>query len=249
MTFTQPGTKQDIPAIILAGGLGTRLRDTVPDLPKPMAPVGDKPFLHYIFCYLQKQHITKAVLSVGYKSETIKDYFGKEYMGIQLAYADEFEPLGTGGGIREAFRYVEGLAFVLNGDTFFDVDLWALRDFYFQKNADIALSLKRLQHFDRYGTVQTGAEQQVLQFDEKKLCEDGLINGGAYLFDNRIFERIERKKEADLPYKFSFEKDILENQVDRMRFFGKEFDGYFIDIGVPEDYRKANEELPKMFGQ
>lgn len=247
MTFTQTNSKQDIPAIILAGGLGTRLKEAVPDLPKPMAPIAGKPFLHYLFCYLEKQKITRAVLSVGYKSDAIKEYFGKNYLGIDVAYADEFEPLGTGGGIREAFRYLEGLAFVLNGDTFFDVDLWDLRDFYFKKNADMALSLKQLTNFDRYGTVQVNDDERVLQFDEKKFCEQGLINGGAYLFDSRIFERIERKTETELPYKFSFEKNILESQVDRMNFFGKKYEGYFIDIGIPEDYERAGRELPAMF--
>lgn len=247
MSITYVKSNQDIPAIILAGGLGTRLREVVQDLPKPMAPIGNLPFLHYVFCYLKKQGITHAVLSVGYKNEVIRQFLGKEYLGITVSYAEENEPLGTGGGIREAFRYVDGLAFVINGDTFFDVPLNELREFYFQKNADIAFSLKRLQKFDRYGTVEVNSECQALEFAEKKYCEEGLINGGVYLFDKRIFDRIERREDQDLPYKFSFEKDVLERQVHRMRFFGKEFDRYFIDIGIPDDYRRAADELPALF--
>src|SRR5258706_15318901 len=112
--------KSEIPAIILAGGLGTRLRGVVSDLPKSMAPVNGKPFLHYIFRYLVKQNISEVVLSVGYKHETIRDFFASEYLGITIQYAIEAEPLGTGGGIKKAFQSVDDFAFVLNGDTFFD---------------------------------------------------------------------------------------------------------------------------------
>ncbi len=229
--------KSNYPAIVLAGGLGTRLRSVINDLPKPMAPVNGKPFLHYIFKYLIRQGISEAVLSVGYKHELVKEFFGEEYLGVKIHYSVEEEPLGTGGGIKKAFELVNDFAFVLNGDTFFDADLNVLSDFYFDSKSDITLSLKRLQNFDRYGTVQLDAGNRVTKFAEKQFLPEGLINGGVYFFSKELFEKIET------PEKFSFEKDVLEKYTHELKFSGKVFDGYFIDIGIPEDYAKAQHEL------
>lgn len=233
----------NIPAIILAGGLGTRLRSVITDMPKPMAPVCGKPFLHYIFLYLKKHGVKLAVLSVGYKWETIRDFFGNNYQGINIRYMVEEEPLGTGGGIAQAMAMVNSDAFVLNGDTFFDVDLADLYGFYMAWNADIALSLKRMYHFDRYGTVQAGNQNRVLQFYEKQFRQEGLINGGVYMLNKNIFNNVAQLQETELPKKFSFEKDILEKHLVALHFCGKEFNGYFIDIGIPEDYKKAQEDF------
>jgi D-glycero-alpha-D-manno-heptose 1-phosphate guanylyltransferase len=232
-----------IPAIVLAGGLGTRLRSVISDLPKPMAPVCGKPFLHYIFQYLRKQGISDVVLSVGYKSEVIKDFFGEKYAGINIRYAVEQEPLGTGGGIAQAMAMIDSDAFVLNGDTFFDVDLTELYDFYKKANAEIALALRRMYRFDRYGTVEAGNRDRVLQFHEKQYRNEGLINGGVYVLNKNLFRKVEEIEEAPLPQKFSFEKDILEKHLNHLHFHGKEFKGYFIDIGIPEDYSKAQEDF------
>ncbi len=232
-----------IPAIVLAGGLGTRLRSVISDMPKPMAPVGDKPFLHFIFQYLQKQGITDVVLSVGYKSEMISDFFGEKYAGINIRYAVENEPLGTGGGIAQAMAMIDSDAFVLNGDTFFDVDLSDLYSFYKKRNADIALALRRMYHFDRYGTVEVGNHDRVLQFHEKQYRNEGLINGGVYVLSKDLFKKVQAEEETDLPQKFSFEKDILEKHLNHLHYHGKEFKGYFIDIGIPEDYQKAQEDF------
>lgn len=223
----------NIPTIILAGGLGTRLRSVIQDLPKPMAPVNGKPFLHYIFQYLSKQGISHVILSVGYKHESIKDFFGSSYLDIAIEYSVEEEPLGTGGGIKQAFDLVQQEAFVLNGDTFFDVDLRELKQFSNHTNADIAMSLKQMSNFDRYGIVVRDELDRAQSFEEKRFTESGFINGGAYLIQKKLFDKIE------VVQKFSFEKDVLEKYVRSLNFFGKEFDGYFIDIGIPEDYNKA----------
>ena len=225
------------PAIILAGGLGTRLRTVINDLPKPMAPVNGKPFLHYIFQYLVKQNITEAILSVGYRHEVIKDFFGDEYLGIKIEYLVEEEPLGTGGGIKQAFQLVDDSAFVLNGDTFFDVNLSDLKDFYSRSQCDVALALKALKDFDRYGTVTIDSDNRITHFAEKKFLKEGLINGGVYFFSKQLFEKIET------PKKFSFEKEVFENYDAQLKFSGKVFDGYFIDIGIPEDYEKAQHDF------
>jgi len=235
--------KLSIPAIVLAGGLGTRLRSVIADMPKPMAPVCGKPFLHYIFLYLQKQGITEVVLSVGYKSEMIKDFFGDKYQDIAIRYSVEGEPLGTGGGIAQAMAMIGSDAFVLNGDTFFDVDLSELYDFFKKRKADIGLALKRMHHFDRYGTVDIGNQDRVLQFHEKQYRSEGLINGGVYVLNKNLFKKAEETSEETLLQKFSFEKDILEKHLIPLHYHGQEFKGYFIDIGIPEDYNKAQEDF------
>jgi D-glycero-alpha-D-manno-heptose 1-phosphate guanylyltransferase len=225
------------PAIVLAGGLGTRLRSVISDLPKPMAPVNGKPFLHYIFQYLVKQQIKEVVLAVGYKHETICDFFGDAYAGISIKYSLEEEPMDTGGGIKQAFEQVEGAAFVINGDTFFDVELSALYQFYKDTGCDLALSLKQLQNFDRYGTVKVDGQGRIIQFDEKKFIAEGLINGGVYYLHKNLFEK------TGSSGKFSLEKDVLEKYAGTLKFYGKTFPGYFIDIGIPEDYQKAQHDF------
>lgn len=221
------------PVIILAGGFGTRLSTVVKDVPKPMAPINGKPFLHYIFKELQQQQIQKVVLSVGYLKEIIQAYFKKEYIGIAIEYAIEEAPLGTGGGIKNAFNKIENDAYILNGDTFFDIPLSALKN----ASADITIALKPMLQFDRYGTVEVDSTQRIISFNEKKYCEHGLINGGVYYFKKSLFEKIKTED------KFSFEKAILEKHLLDLQIRGKIFDNYFIDIGIPEDYKKAQENF------
>ena len=228
---------ENYPAIVLAGGLGTRLRSVINDLPKPMAPVNGKPFLHYIFQYLRHEQIREVILSVGYKHEVIEEFFSKEYLGIKIQYSIEEEPLGTGGGIKQAFDLITGPAYVLNGDSFFGVNLHSLSDYYFESGSDMVLALKLLQNFDRYGTVQLNAENRITKFDEKKLVMEGFINGGIYFFDKKLFNQVKTET------KFSFEKEILEKYTGELKFTGKAFDGYFIDIGIPEDYNKAQHDF------
>ena len=221
--------KQDTPVIILAGGFGTRLSTVVKDVPKPMAPINGKPFLHYIFKELEHQKIKQVVLSVGHLKEVIQDYFQDSYLGISIQYAIENEPFGTGGGIKHAFNFVEDDAFVLNGDTFFDIELSKLK----KTDADISIALKPMFNFDRYGTVELNNENRIVSFNEKKYCEHGLINGGVYYFKKSMFDKIETER------KFSFEKDILEKHLHHLQIQGTVFDNYFIDIGIPEDYKQA----------
>jgi D-glycero-alpha-D-manno-heptose 1-phosphate guanylyltransferase len=225
------------PVIILAGGLGTRLRPVISDLPKPMAPVNGKPFLHYLFQYLTRYEISEAILSVGYRHEAIADFFGNEYLGIKVQYSIEEEPLGTGGAIKKAFELADDCAYVLNGDTFFDVNLNELNAFYIRSNGDIALALKEMVNFDRYGTVSLNGSGRITQFTEKKFLKKGLINGGVYFMEKRIFRQVETAE------KFSFEKDVLEKYVGQLNFTGKVFNGYFIDIGIPEDYQRAQSDF------
>ncbi len=227
-------------AIVLAGGLGTRLKGVISEIPKPMAPIGDKPFLEYVLNYLKAQQIERVILAVGYKFEVIQDYFGESYNGIELVYAIENTPMGTGGGIANALKHTNSHeVFLLNGDTFFQVDLHQLCEFHSEHQSDLTLSLKQLNDFDRYGTVDLD-QGRVTQFKEKKYLKQGAINGGVYVLNRKIFEQ------PELGDKFSFEQDIMERCVDSIQIYGISFDGYFIDIGIPEDYAKAQIDLPDL---
>ncbi len=225
-------------AIILAGGLGTRLQSVVKDIPKPMATVDGRPFLEIVLDYLMHYGITEVVLAIGYKGEMILEHFGDKYKDINLYYSVEHEPLGTGGALLKAAVFFEEKPFfVLNGDTIFTVDLKAMSDIYEQEMPDMCIALKRLFNFDRYGVVEYDKWHKVTTFKEKQFHSEGWINGGIYLFDFQLF-RLQK-----FPLKFSFEKDIMERYVTHLDFRACPLEGYFIDIGIPEDYARAQVEL------
>jgi D-glycero-alpha-D-manno-heptose 1-phosphate guanylyltransferase len=224
--------------IILAGGLGTRLRSAVPDLPKCMAPVAGKPFLAHVIRYFQNQGVEKFIFSLGYKSEVIQDYLEAEYPALHKQYVIEKDPLGTGGAIQLACRQAtEKNVLILNGDTLFSIQLPALTAFHEQHQAHCTLALKPMQQFDRYGVVEIAANGAIKSFKEKQFYESGLINGGIYAL------QVEPFLKEGLPEKFSFEKDYLEKLYTVRPMYGVVQDEYFIDIGIPEDFEKANREL------
>jgi D-glycero-alpha-D-manno-heptose 1-phosphate guanylyltransferase len=228
--------------IVLAGGLGTRLRGTIGDYPKCMAPVNGQPFLHYLFVYLQEQGCSRVILSLGYKHEVITEWLEHRQWPFDVSYVIEQEPLGTGGGIQLAIREAKtGHVAILNGDTMFRVDLNAQLDFHKSVQAGTTLALKSMQQFDRYGVVNIDEEQHIVSFEEKQYREEGLINGGIYIVDKDYL------LSKQLPEKFSFEKDYLEAFVAEKKFYGYEHPGYFIDIGIPEDYNKAQGDLKTLF--
>ncbi|EPU1614475.1 D-glycero-D-manno-heptose 1-phosphate guanosyltransferase [Campylobacter coli] len=213
-------------AIVLAGGLGTRLRSVVQDLPKPMAPINGKPFLAFVFEYLKKQGIAEIILSVSYKYEPIQEYFKDEFHGVRIRYNIEKELLGTGGAIKDTLKFVKNEAYVLNGDTFFDIDLKKL----ILNDSKICIALKQMQNSDRYGTVNVDEQGIVTSFEEKVFKKQGLINGGIYLLKKDIFDKF------DLEKKFSFEEFLQENYKS-LKIQTQIFNDYFIDIGIPEDYQ------------
>lgn len=224
----------NLEAIVLAGGLGTRLRSILLDVPKPMAPIGEKPFLEYILKYLHHNGIARVILSVGYKWKIIQAYFGNNFMGIELIYSIEDEPLGTGGAIKKALALCKhNNIFVVNGDTFFNVNLQGLK---LPENSQIELSLKPMKNFDRYGCVETNHKGFVTTFTEKGFRESGNINGGIYLLSKNIFDKF------SLTEKFSFE-EFIQTNFKQLNISTKVFDDYFIDIGIPEDYHNAQIDL------
>ena len=219
-------------AIILAGGKGTRLREVVKDIPKPMAMVNGKPFLYHLLNFLAKQNIKHFILSVGYKYKVIEDYFGNEFKGIKITYAIEKKPLGTGGAIKLASGYAKNDKFwIVNGDTFVDIDL---HSFYHHCNInDISLALVEMQNFDRYGAVETDSDR-IIAFHEKKYTRKGLINAGVYLISKYFINQYSPDKNA-----FSFETDILEKYVDKTKIGYFTTKSIFVDIGIPEDYYRS----------
>ena len=223
-------------AVILAGGLGTRLQSVVSDVPKPMAPINGVPFLEYILKSLKKKKVTRAILSVGHKWEVIKDYFGDEFDGIHLEYSVEKEPLGTGGAIKKAIKNITVSSFfIINGDTFFDVNLEMMKK-NIKNTSRIMLALKPMFKFDRYGCVESNEEGFVSAFTEKGFRETGNINGGIYLARKNLFEGF------NLPEKFSFE-EFMEKNFNKLNTSSMAFDRYFIDIGIPDDFERAQTEL------
>ncbi len=225
-------------AIILAGGLGTRLRDTVPGLPKCMAPVAGRPFLFYLINYLRSQGIGKFVFSLGHLHELVEDYLAAEFATLDYQCSIEKEPLGTGGAILLACNKVtEKNVAVVNGDTLFRADLHRASLFHDHQMAECTILLKPMKDFDRYGVVQLNPEQLVTAFREKQFYASGHINAGVYLL------HVPRFQDEELPGKFSFEKDYLEKYFDRRRIYGQIQDVYFIDIGVPSDYNRVQQEL------
>lgn len=217
--------------------MGTRLREVITDVPKPMAPVNDKPFLYYLFKWIKQYPVDKLVLSVGYKSESIVKYFGNSVFNIPLEYVVEGKPLGTGGAVKYALQKTKGRnILILNGDTYFPIDLNKFFSFHNKRNSLFTVALKRMQNFDRYGTVEC-KRNTILKFNEKKFCKDGLINGGIYLIDRQF---IEYRK---LPGEFSLEKEILEKEAGTSVLKGLVFDDLFIDIGIPDEYLRAEAVL------
>ncbi|MBU3714125.1 MAG: nucleotidyltransferase [Ferruginibacter sp.] len=224
--------------IILAGGLGTRLKSAVPDLPKCMAPVAGKPFLHYIIEYLLKQNVSRFIFSLGYMHEHIENYILKNYPHIHYVFSVEKEPLGTGGAVLLACQYAQQKnVLVLNGDTMFRTDIQKLMSYHIQHEAVCTLSLKPMQNFDRYGVVELNKEGYISSFREKKFYEQGNINGGVYALNVEKFIGIHFAE------KFSFEIDYLERYHDSQKMMGLIQDEYFIDIGIPEDFERAGKEL------
>jgi D-glycero-alpha-D-manno-heptose 1-phosphate guanylyltransferase len=225
-------------AIILAGGLGTRLRSAVPDLPKCMAPVAGKPFLHHVIHYLLDEGVDSFIFSLGYMHEVIEDWLLINHPLLNYQLSVEEEPLGTGGAIQLACKKADAEnILILNGDTMFRINTNKLLSFHHQNNSVCTLALKPMHNFDRYGVVEINKDGYIQSFREKKFYQQGLINGGVYALNVRSFLGLE------LPSKFSFEKDYLETYCKTEKMMALVQDEYFIDIGIPEDLEKANTEF------
>ena len=231
-------------AIILAGGLGTRLREAVPDLPKPMAPINGRPFMEFQMDYWIKQGVQKFIISVGYLYEIIMDHFGTSYQGIPIEYAIEKTPLGTGGGLILATKSLsEHEPFLLlNGDTFFEVDLETLLNFHKEKRSDWTFSLFGTNEVGRYMGMDVAEDGRILSLKSESVAVGQLANGGVYLLAPSVLKQFD--SQADV--KLSLEDDILPTIMNTNGvLYGVECRGRFIDIGIPDDYFRAAEVIPQ----
>lgn len=229
-------------AVILAGGFGTRLRTVVSDVPKPMAPVAGKPFLRYLLSQLATQGYQHIVLATGYMHEKVEECFGNEYRGIKISYAHELTPLGTGGAIANALQHCSADSVtVLNGDTLFLADLGQLEHYADSKGTQLAIVLRAVPDAGRYGAVETDNEGRITAFREKDPSAGaGNINGGIYRLQRRLLDGYA------VGQQFSFEKEVMQQRYATEAFYAYADGAYFIDIGVPEDYQRAQTELPAL---
>lgn len=225
-----------IEAIVLAGGFGTRLRSVVSDVPKPMAPIGDKPFLAYLLNELSRKGVNRVILSVGYKAEIIIKYFGSSYEGMDIEYAVEQEPLGTGGAVQLAMKScTQDHIYIFNGDSYVNIDI---------KGMEVQWKIDRLQVIvgavvedtSRFGSILV-EDGFVIGFAEKGKSGPGLINAGCYLLDPIKFNKFHYTPP------FSLEKDFFESELSNKNIKIKVAEGFFIDIGIPEDYKKIQNRL------
>ena len=225
-------------AILLCGGMGTRLRSVVSDRPKPMADICGKPFLQYLLEMLREKGITEVIFALGYMGEMIEEYFqdGSAF-GLKIAYSYEEDPLGTGGAIRNALpKIMEEEVLVLNADTYFPMDYQGLYRFHQENDGDFSLATRAVPDISRYGAVRRDAAGRILAWNEK--LEDGgqplagEINGGIYVMKKSLIAEIPEGKQ-------SLEQDCVPKWLSEgKRIFGLPFEGYFMDIGIPKDYQQ-----------
>ena len=230
-------------AIVLAGGLGTRLASRLNQIPKSMAPVAGRPFLEILLDRLHAAGCRRVVLSVGHRRDVIIQRFQDRYRGLAIDYAVEESPLGTGGAIRLALEHAhEASVLALNGDTYLDVDLSAVFEFHRASGRPLTMAVVRVDDTARYGGVLVD-NQHVTGFVEKGRAGPGWINGGLYVFERSF------SWPGELPSRFSFETDVLVPHVVQIQSAAFLCEGYFLDIGVPEDFDRAQIELQGRISQ
>jgi D-glycero-alpha-D-manno-heptose 1-phosphate guanylyltransferase len=229
-------------AIVLAGGLGTRLASRLHGLPKPMAPIAGRPFLEILLTQLRRSGCTRVLLSVGHQHAVIQEHFGAAFDGLAIDYVIESVPLGTGGAIRLALAEArEESVLVLNGDTFLNADYAAMLGFHAVQGAAVTLAVVHRDDVSRYGGV-TLEGRRIVGFQEKGRSGPGYISAGTYVLARNL------AWPPALPEKFSIERDFFVPEVARLRPAAYNVDGFFLDIGIPEDLDRAQTELAQFRG-
>ncbi len=241
--------ERPLPTMILAGGLGMRLRSAYASGPKSMAPIGERPFLDYLLMWLKSQGVEEVILCVGYKKSQIQRFVGKgSKWGMQVKYSVEQKLLGTGGAVRKAEGLISGeTVLVMNGDTFVDVSLRELMKFHRSRKAFATLAAVRVADASRYGSLCLDRKSRITGFLEKRVkdadveseIEKRYINGGIYVFDRKLLSKIRNRGPVSL------EKEVFPLLLAKKNVYGFASDAYFLDIGVPEDLRRAQSELPE----
>jgi NDP-sugar pyrophosphorylase family protein len=228
------GSLSEIQAVILAGGLGTRLRPAVADRPKVLAPVLGRPWALFLLDQLADGGIRQVILLTGYKAGQVQEEIGDAYRGMRLTYSTESTPLGTAGAVCAALPLLTGAAILLmNGDSYCAVDLAALREFHERRQADISMVLARSADASRFGMVRVDTVERVVAFEEKTQSGGGWINAGVYFLARSLIEEIAPRRQVSL------EKEMFSGWIDRKAFYAYRTDGPFLDIGTPESYAQA----------
>jgi D-glycero-alpha-D-manno-heptose 1-phosphate guanylyltransferase len=234
---------QGMKAVLLVGGMGTRLRSVVPTKPKPLASVGSYSLLQLLIRQLRHQGIRRLVLCTGYLAEQIENEFGDgRDLGLTIEYSREPHPLGTGGAVKLAQQYLQGMSefLVMNGDSFLEIDFCRMLEFHRAHAGLVSMAVLHVQNSDRYGTVGVDSNGRVIKFAEKtENNSPGLINAGVYVFDRGVFEHI-----PDGPA--SLERDVFPQLLSR-GIHVIEQHGIFIDIGTPEDYARAQSISDRLY--
>jgi D-glycero-alpha-D-manno-heptose 1-phosphate guanylyltransferase len=227
-------------AFILAGGLGTRLKPRFGDLPKPLAPLGGQPFLLRQLESLARHRVARAVVLAGHGADQLRSELGEHSAGVALEWSVEDEPLGTGGALKLAERFVEGPSLVVNGDTLAEGDPWLLERDRWEHGALGAVALYEVADARSRGRVEAGADGAVVRFVEKDDAWTGpaWVNGGVYAFTPAFWREIPAGRS-------SLERDVLPAVAARGRLHGRRCAGKFWDIGTPEDWERAERELAR----
>jgi D-glycero-alpha-D-manno-heptose 1-phosphate guanylyltransferase len=222
-------------ALILAGGLGTRLRSVIADRPKPMADVAGRPFLAHLLEQLSRHGFRRAIICVGYNADHIRARLGDSFGPLTLAYSTEDRPLGTAGALRLAADMIESAnVLAMNGDSFCDLDLVAFGQAHGSYPAAATLAVLQQQDRSRSGAVTIDSTGKILKFESRPtVASAGLVSAGVYMF------RREAIREIAFDRKVSLEEEIFPLWVERGRLFGWRVEGRFIDIGTPESYDAA----------
>ncbi len=223
--------------VILAGGLGTRLKPVIPDKPKVLAEVLNRPFLTYILDQVSSAGFREVVLCTGFKAEHIKKKLGQTYSSLRILHSIEEQPLGTGGALRLALPYLwSDVVLVMNGDSYIDVDLGAYVDWFFRKsNSDAAIVLTKLPDTTRFGNVVIDQDEHTIAFSEKTTSENtGWINAGIYLMKKSLIAAIPTDRI------YSLEREFFPSLAGK-KLLGFRVEGRFIDIGTPASYAGAQE--------
>jgi NDP-sugar pyrophosphorylase family protein len=235
-------TITDTKAVLLVGGLGTRLRTLLPSAPKPLAPVGNRPFLELLVRQLGSQGIRRLIMCTGHLADQIEREFGDgSKLGVTIEYSKEPHPLGTGGALKLAQRFLQNLPdfLVMNGDSFMEINLCELIQFHRARHALATVAVVGVENAGRYGTVRTDSSNRIVEFCEKTGLDcPGLINAGVYIFNTEILERIPTGP-------VSLEKEILPELLDQGVYAASQ-EGVFIDIGTPADYAQAQQLFDRL---
>ena len=229
-------------AVILSGGLGTRLRPLTINTPKTMVPVLNIPFLEYAIRRLIKHNVREVVLALNYLPQPIEDYFGNgSRFGIKLNYILEESPLGTAGAVKNAEKLLDESFLVLNGDIFTDLDLTAMMDFHSNRKSKVTIALTPVDDPTSYGLVETDTQDRVIRFLEKPSWSQvttNMINAGTYILEPDVLSSIPTQK------KFSFEHKVFPPLLERGEpIYAYPSYCYWMDIGTPEKYWRLNKDL------